>query len=175
MLSTNSKKFYNNLDNYVINYMKNVAEDYEKPQPKTAGDAYVLLWATYRTEHTTPRGFGTLENFEDWGRGLPAGGLFDFLLCNAVNTLGEMLEETQQERERFTEQQAERVLFVKIHAQMVKHLNRIHKAQGAKMEKLARYVVPSELSNTKKYQENAKKYYDAKKLYDASRYFIQMN
>lgn len=175
MLSTNSKKFYENLDAYVIDYMEDAAEDYEKPQPATVEEAYLLLWDIYKKEYFTPRGFGTLENFEGWGRGLPASGLFDFVLNNAVDTLGEMLEETQEERKRFTEQQAERVLFVKIHAQMVKNLNRLHKKQGVKLERLARYAVPSGLSNTKKYQENAKKYYDAKKLYDASRYFIKMN
>lgn len=155
--------------------MQDTAEDYKVEAPQNAKEAYLFLWNIYKEEYSTPRGFGTLENFEDWGRGLPAGALFDFVLCRAVDTLGDMLEETQEERKRFTEQQAERVLFVKIHAQMVKNLNRLHKKQGAKLERLARYAVPSELSNTKKYQDNAKKYYEAKKLYDASRYFIKMN
>lgn len=122
MLKTNSKQFYNNLDKYVIENMQETAEGYEVEKPQNAKEAYLLLWKIYKEEYLSPCWFGTAQNFEDWGRGLPAGALFDFLLCRAVDTLGDMLEETEEERARFTEQQAEKVLFNKIFSRMVKNI-----------------------------------------------------
>lgn len=49
------------------------------------------------------------EAFKDWLAGLPRG-LGDFFLCQAVEDLGDILEENQAEREQYSQSQAEEKL-----------------------------------------------------------------
>lgn len=106
MLKTNSKQARQNVQNYIItNASDYIAECYDLP---TEGKAiFASIAEIYRTEYRKPM---TQANFTEWAQGLPCGGLFDYYLHSAVDDLGEILEETEEERNRYTEQQAERTL-----------------------------------------------------------------
>lgn len=106
MLKTNSKQARQNVQNYIItNASEYITECYELP---TEGKAiFSSIAEIYKQEYREPM---TQENFTKWAQGLPCGGLFDYYLHSAVNDLGDILEETEEERNRYTEQQAERIL-----------------------------------------------------------------
>ena len=106
MLRTNTKAAKQNLMNYIRSSAEEyISEQYELP---TEGKAiFASIAEIYRTEYRKPM---TQANFTEWAQGLPCGGLFDYYLHSAVDDLGEILEETEEERNRYTEQQAERTL-----------------------------------------------------------------
>lgn len=106
MLKTNSKQAQLNVQNYIItNASDYIEECYELP---TEGKAiFASIAEIYRTEYRKPM---TQANFTEWAQGLPCGGLFDYYLHSAVDDLGDILEETEEERSRYTEQQAEHTL-----------------------------------------------------------------
>jgi hypothetical protein len=67
--------------------------------------------------------YNLFDYFEEWSTGLTAGGLFDYYLrsyCNAIDILGDILEETEEERNKFTYTQAEHLLTSLIYAELLK-------------------------------------------------------
>ena len=59
--------------------------------------------------------------FEDWARGLALGGLFCYYYNrSAVDDLGAILEETEEEKAKYTEQEAEECLTMLIYREMEK-------------------------------------------------------
>ena len=58
--------------------------------------------------------------FEDYAAGLPLGGLFDYYLHSAIDTLGDILEESEAEREKYSEEEAEKMLTRLIYREMIK-------------------------------------------------------
>lgn len=65
------------------------------------------------------------EVFEEWAQGVPCGGLFDYYLDNnAITIAGDILEETEEERARFTESQAGKFLTRYIYDAIRKELDR---------------------------------------------------
>ena len=57
-------------------------------------------------EKSSRRACWCLEDFKDWGEGLPS--ILDTwpLLCDGVNILGDILEETEEERSKYDDSQA---------------------------------------------------------------------
>ena len=114
MLKTNSKKAKENLRRYIMeatrDHMEERAEYDGVPTPDTfpAVCREILREFGEEARHNlaNPRR-STFECFREWGSGLACGGLFDYFLHEAVPTLGDILEETEEERARFTECQAE--------------------------------------------------------------------
>ena len=59
--------------------------------------------------------------FEDWARGLALGNLFCYYYNrSAVDDLGEIMEETEEEKAKYTEQEAEETLTRLIYREMEK-------------------------------------------------------
>ena len=106
MLRTNSKAARQNVQNYITeSAAEYIAECYELP---TEGkQIFSSIAEIYRQEYRKPM---TQANFTAWAQGLPCGRLFDYYLHSAVDTLGNILQESEEERSRFTEEQAERTL-----------------------------------------------------------------
>ena len=121
-LKTNSKKALDGIRLYILenadssNYDGRAFSDwkdaarfiYECFRSEKAGDAYFR----FRPEY---------EAFEDWASGLPSS--FDFCFWynrSAVDDLGAILEETDEEKARFSESDAERLLTKLIYNQIRK-------------------------------------------------------
>ena len=65
----------------------------------------------YKTDYMIRRGISEYTVFQDWAAGLALGGLFLYYYnISAVDLLGDILEETETERNKFTEDQAEEML-----------------------------------------------------------------
>lgn len=114
MLKTNSKKARENVRAYIVNNF--TPENYTDNPPQDFHEIALFILNTFRNEkYSTPEDFRyykTEQNaFADWCAGLPA--VLDtcyFYSRSAVDDLGDILEETLQEKSRFTEEQAESLL-----------------------------------------------------------------
>ena len=115
MLKTNSKKAKENLRNYII---ENVLHNNET-ECTTIDEAAATLKKHFNVEKLHPynlqliRSGKTTEKtiFKSWLQGLPHGGIGDYwYFCNAADILGSILEETEEEKARFTEEEAANML-----------------------------------------------------------------
>ena len=122
MLRTNSKKAKENL----MQYIRESVEDYMidcftwdeeetgiKAEYSTESNEDICRFIYSRFVDETRgdrRNMPQQARFIEWSQGLPCGGLFNYYCCKAVPILGDILEETEEERNRFTEQQAEEML-----------------------------------------------------------------
>ena len=105
MLRTNSKQARENLKAYIMTGW-NIEEDEQgRTWKETQRDIIDSFnYQAYSSEYE--RRQNRQEAFKNWLLGLPRN-LGDFCLCWAVDDLGDILEESEEERNRFTEQQAE--------------------------------------------------------------------
>lgn len=117
MLRSNSKKAIENIKNYVIkNYNPDGYEDNSEEYNATTFKemAACILKDVRRVKGYEVRKYkryGWEEAFADWASGLP--GLLDtcyYYNRSAVDDLGTILEESEAEKERFDESQAEKML-----------------------------------------------------------------
>ena len=112
MLKTNSKQAKQNIREYILNHC--TFESYGKEAPETIEEASTYLMECFTVEKSGDwylRNYTEQERFIDWLQGLPS--VFDscyYYNRPAVDDLGNILEETPEERERFTEEEAERML-----------------------------------------------------------------
>ena len=117
MLKTNSKKAYENLKEYIRENLG--GEGYEDRPDESAAFpeiARFILKAFRREKYSTIedyRYYGGSERraFEDWCAGLPS--VLDtcyFYNRSAVKDLGDLLEETEEERNKHDESTAEKCL-----------------------------------------------------------------
>ena len=121
MLKTNSKKAKENIMNYIRTASAEYyIEDCGAPEDITDNELCGLILDDFRTTWSgelkrnayRQKPLTYQELFEDWGCGLTAGDLFDFFNYggSAVETLGDILEETEEERSKYTEEKAEKWL-----------------------------------------------------------------
>lgn len=109
-LKTNSKKAKENIRAYVTNNF--LAYDYTSYD--TFEETARHIFKMFRDEYldgTKPGWFKSIQDaFTQWTQGLSGGGVFDFWTyksdCNPVDILGKILEETENEKARFNEDQA---------------------------------------------------------------------
>lgn len=116
MLKTNSKKAKENIKNYIIkNYER--GEDYShhginvdttnwEEIKKNIKDIFDLEVGHYRS-----RQIGEYNAFKEWCQGLPS--IINtcyYYNRSAIKDLGDILEETEEERNKFNEEQAEEKL-----------------------------------------------------------------
>lgn len=110
MLRTNTKKALNNIRAYVMdNFMP---EGYTDNPPEDFSGAAAFILGTFRREreHDYYRS-NEFAAFADWCQGLPS--VMDtcyYYSRSAVDDLGRILEETAEEKARFSEAEAERRL-----------------------------------------------------------------
>lgn len=125
MLRTNSKKAAENIRAYIVD--KFSPEDYTNNPPQEWPEIAAFILATFRDEkYWCPQDIHYYHGneqaaFADWCAGLPS--VLDtcyFYNRSAVDDLGVILEETEQEKARYTEQQAEQLLTSLIYRELKK-------------------------------------------------------
>ena len=123
MLKTNTRKARENVRAYIEkNYSP---ENYGKAEESatTFEEKARFIYGEFRraTDGEYYRRTNEQENFIDWCSGLPS--LLDtcyFYNRSAVDDLGEILEETDEEKNKYTERQAERLLTILIYREIRK-------------------------------------------------------
>ena len=131
-LKTNSKQAKTNLFEYI---RENIADRAEEANAtiESNKDAALFVYQTFLDEKMCDyykakiRAFKMSEYdvFKDWAQGLPLNGLFDFWYhCTAKTTASEILEETESEANRFTEEEAENFLTRWIYSTIKKEIER---------------------------------------------------
>lgn len=121
MLRTNSKKAIENVRAYIINGFN--GENYEIETPDTFKGVAKIIYNTFADEYLYEynRRRNEQEVFIEWCSGLPS--IIDtcyYYNRSAVEDLGDILEETEEERNRYTEQDAERLLSCLIYREIRK-------------------------------------------------------
>ena len=125
MLRTNSKKAAENIRAYIVDNF--TPENYTDTPPQDWPNIAAFILDTFRSEKYSciqdARYYHGSEfaAFTDWCAGLPS--VLDtcyFYNCSAVDDLGAILEETEQEKARYTEQQAEQLLTSLIYRELQK-------------------------------------------------------
>lgn len=120
MLKTNSKKARENIRSYITgnftpdNYGRDAAEF------ETFGAVAAFILKIFRSEKRYARGPECVV-FEDWCTGLPS--VLDtcyYYNRSAVKDLGDILEETETERSRYNETDAEKLLTSLIYRELLK-------------------------------------------------------
>lgn len=127
MLRTNSKKARENLRHYIMEHFdpSNYLEEDEVPTT-FEGVAAVILETfadekRYSTQYMYRYGMGDRKVFIDWCQGLPS--ILDtcyYYNRSAVDDLGAILEETEEEKSKYTEAQAEERLTHLIFAELMR-------------------------------------------------------
>ena len=122
MLRTTCKKALDNIRAYILNNTD--VTGYYFAEPKTFEEAALIIWNEFQTakqyELCRPR-TNIQECFIEWCAGLPS--IIDtcyYYNRSAVNDLGELLEETEAEKAKYTESQAERMLSCLIYREISK-------------------------------------------------------
>lgn len=125
MLKTNSKKAAENIRAYIMNGF--TPEGYTDNPPQEWKGVAAFILDTFRNEkYHTPQDFRYYHNnefaaFAEWSAGLP--GVLDtcyYYNRSAVDDLGAILEETDEEKARYTEEQAEKTLTIIIYRELKK-------------------------------------------------------
>lgn len=129
MLRTNSKKARAN----VIEYTKQDADYLEDNYEYTAETDVDLLASVYGV-FLSEKSYELQKNkfineyniFKEWAKGLAMGGLFCYYYNrSAVDDLGDILEETEEERQRYSESEAEEMLTRLIWREVVESYNKM--------------------------------------------------
>ena len=124
MLRTNEKKVNEKVKDYIISNFKNLQQedptykyDYFHTLASVNADNYIevcnainCIFFCEMLEHNNRWNAGRLSRedaFIDWCQGLPAALNCDYYLHSAVDLLGEWLEETEEEKKKYSERQAE--------------------------------------------------------------------
>lgn len=124
-MKTNNKKARANIRNYIIANF--TPEGYTDNPPQEFPEIARFILSTFRNEkYNTPEDFRYYRNnklaaFADWCAGLC--GVLDtcyFYNRSAVDDLGAILEETEEEKARYTEEQAENTLTFLIYRELIK-------------------------------------------------------
>jgi len=112
MLKTNSKKAKENVKKYIIDNYTPESYGEEAQSKKTFEEIAKYIYEASRNEKSYLVNRVSFHKlFEDWAQGLPS--LLDTCYyCNrsAVDDLGTILEQTEEERNRYSEEQAEALL-----------------------------------------------------------------
>lgn len=122
MLRTNSKKARENVRAYIVNHF--TPENYTDTPPQEWPEIAVFILDTFREEKPGIGAYARMterERFTDWASGLPS--VLDccyYYNRPAVDDLGAILEETEAEKARYTEQQAENLLTYLIYRELTR-------------------------------------------------------
>lgn len=125
MLKTNSKKARENVRAYIVENF--TPESYTETPPENFHEIAVFILNTFREEkYHTQNDFKYYNNcealaFRDWCAGLPS--LLDtcyYYNRSAVNDVATILEETETEKARFKESDAENLLTTLIYCELLK-------------------------------------------------------
>lgn len=134
MLKSNSKKAAENIGNYIMadfDYLQERAEyrgftlDVEDKNAVLAF-IYTIFLEEKSGEFNRYRNVNIYNIFRDWASGLALGNLFCYYYNrSAVDDLGAILEETPEEKERYTESDAEEMLTRLIFREVTRAYNKV--------------------------------------------------
>ena len=122
MIRTNSKQARQNVQTYIINHFDGC--NYEIEAPATFQETAAIILSIFRKEKPAEGGYSKMsegERFADWAAGLPS--ILDtcyYYNRSAVDDLGAILEETAEEKARYSEAQAETLLTSLIYRELVR-------------------------------------------------------
>lgn len=125
MIRSNSKKAIENIRKYIVDNCDVCGYEVEQPQNFKAAAAFVL--DTFKAEHWNSanirRYYGNNEynSFVAWAQGLPS--VLDtcyYYNRSAVDDLGAILEESEEEKSKYSEEQAESLLTWLIYRELKK-------------------------------------------------------
>lgn len=125
MLKTNSKKAVENIRSYIMDNF--TPENYTNNPPQDFPGIATFILSTFRSEKPAEGGYSRMsekERFTDWAQGLPS--ILDtcyYYNRSAVDDLGKILEETESEKARYNETQAESLLTSLIYRELMKGEN----------------------------------------------------
>lgn len=133
MIKTNSKKAIENIKSYIADdaeYIKDRAI-YDNKVLNCVDDiisyAFEIFCEEKAYEIKKNYGVPTIGVFRDWAQGLALGNLFCYYYNrSAVDDLGAILEETEAEKSRYSEEEAEELLTRLIFREMQKAYNKKH-------------------------------------------------
>lgn len=112
MMKTNSKKALENIRAYIVNNF--TPENYNLEQSNDFATAAKVIYNCFIEEKSGTNDWGRVAEgviFDDWMQGLPSiFGADYYLHCTALDDLGVILEETEAEKARFTEDDAAKLL-----------------------------------------------------------------
>ena len=127
MLKSNSKKACENIREYIMqdsDYLSECAEyDGVTLNDRTDFLSYAWRLFTGQKKHDIEQNYNNpnFGIFLDWARGLALGSLFCYYYNrSAVDDLGAILEETEEEKAKYTEEQAEEMLSRLIYRELEK-------------------------------------------------------
>lgn len=131
MLRTNSKAAREAVRAYILEDLDYLEERYPERTFNTFEDAARAIWEAFEAEkpytdqNAARRGMSRQDVFESWASGLALGSLFLYYYnVSAVDLLGDMLQETPEERNKYSEQDAERLLTYLIYSEVTKAANK---------------------------------------------------
>lgn len=122
MLKTNSKQARQNVQAYIMQGF--TGENYSIETPETFKDTAAVIMKIFNSEKPADGAYSRMneqERFTDWAQGLPS--ILDtcyYYNRSAVDDLGAILEETAEEKARYSEQNAEQLLTALIYRELVR-------------------------------------------------------
>lgn len=117
MLKTNSRQARENLKAYIMTAWNLEPEEQGRTWEETReAIKESFYFQAYSSEYECKQ--NKQEAFKNWLSGLPRG-LGDFFLCQAVEDLGNILNQTEAERKRYTEDQASESLAYLIYREVM--------------------------------------------------------
>lgn len=127
MLKTNSKKACENIRAYIMqdsDYLSECAE-FDGVTLNDRADYLAYAWRlfTEQKKHDIEQNYSNpnFGIFKDWAQGLALGGLFCYYYNrSAVDDLGAILEESEEEKAKYTEREAEEMLTRLIYRELEK-------------------------------------------------------
>lgn len=127
MLKTTCKKALDNIRNYILDRVDVTGYD-EYSEPETFKEAALIIYDNFMEckKYELHRPYTNIqETFEDWCAGLPS--ILDtcyYYNRSAVDDLAEILEETEAEKSKYTETQAEHELTWLIFREIMKEVRK---------------------------------------------------
>jgi hypothetical protein len=127
MLKTNSKKARENIQQYIINHF--TPESYTDETIEGFENIATFIINTFRSEkYSTKEDFRYYKNceldaFSDWCAGLPS--VLDtcyYYNRSAIDDVAAILEETETEKSRFSEPEAEKLLTALLYRELIRGL-----------------------------------------------------
>ena len=121
MLRTNSRQARQNVQAYIMEHFDGC--DYGIETPATFAETAATILAVFRREKPAEGSYSSVQEgdrFADWAAGLPS--ILDtcyYYNRSAVDDLGAILEETEEQKARYSESQAETLLTYLIYRELV--------------------------------------------------------
>lgn len=135
MLRTNSLAARANINDYITTVKDRIIDEYEAA-PDTIDAPESLAWYIMnemfyneKCKHDLAykaHRISEYDLFKEWAQGLSCCGLFDYYYHpEAREILGDILEETEEERNKYTEEQAEELLTNLIYRELKRNAERL--------------------------------------------------